>query len=58
MKEIKRILKIGPLEIYGRERETPNEFTRDGDAVENFKKVFIEEFRIKQFMDWLIKWLD
>jgi hypothetical protein len=41
-KEPKTIIKTPLFVVYGTERETPNAFTRFGDAVEELKKAIIE----------------
>lgn len=47
------------FELWGVKRETPNEFTELGKAVEEFKKVWKEEmyklFKIPQIIEWLSK---
>jgi len=51
-----RIGRIGPFVIYGEKRETPNEFTELGDAVDNFKKELAKVF--KPVSDLLVKWIE
>ena len=41
--------------IYGKKRESHNEFTRFGDAVENFKIEFFKALKIPQIVEWLNK---
>ena len=43
--------------IEGRERETPNDFTRLSEAIDKFKIEFIKAIRIPQIVEWISKQL-
>jgi hypothetical protein len=57
MKKKKTIFKNRLFQIEGRERETPNDFTRLSEAIDKFKIEFIKAIRIPQIVEWISKQL-
>jgi len=53
---MKRIFKIGFIELWGKEREKPNDFTRLADAVEDLKRAIYDEIfePVLKFLNKLI----
>ena len=51
--DIDKIISNHFFTIYGKRRETPNEFTRFADARDNLKSEIYKALKIPQIFEWL-----
>jgi hypothetical protein len=57
-REPERIAKIGPIELWGQRRQTPNEFTEYADAWREFIESMARELGVLRLADWLARKLE
>lgn len=53
-----RIAKLGPVEVWGRRRQTPNEFTAFADSARNLLDEIARALWVDRLMDWMARKLE